>query len=92
MLIKTREEIGIIGGRWKTIILTSVTAGIFLFFLATGFAIAEKTAKQQAQKKQSKPNIVKKTAPEEKSAAWPQPFMPSEKIDADSVMSFPADI
>jgi hypothetical protein len=47
----------------------------------------------QPEKDRPVPHVEQKTGKQHKQdQQWPQPFVPSEQIGADSVVSFPADI
>jgi len=55
---------------------------------------AEADAAQQIQPPREQPPAEKPPGPEteKKQADWPRPFIPTERISADSVVSFPTDI
>ena len=73
---------------------------IVLVFLLTGYANgAEQAApepsepvntKRQSQEKAKK--AITPPSPQGRKENWPKPFVPSERIGADSVVSFPVDI
>jgi hypothetical protein len=68
-------------------------------FLSATALLAREQADRQAdqatekEQKETKPALQKKTQPPvRKGEPWPRTFVPSEKINADTVVSFPADI
>ena len=74
---------------------------ITVFFVVLFAAAALAATEPGKDSGQAKPEDKAQTAPvtgegsREKSlggGSWPRPFVPSEKIGADSVVSFPADI
>jgi len=74
-----------------------ITVAFFLCFSATGFSQSqeqpqgggEKKVEEKAQQPRHEADV-KTVKPDEKE--WPPPFEPSEKVGADSVISFPTDI
>ena len=72
---------------------------VIIFFLLTAAAMAASEpgtdGGQDIQEENVQPVPATKNEVHEKSPrdeSWPRPFIPSEKIGADSVVSFPADI
>ena len=71
---------------------------IFIFFIAAAAMAAtepETDGGQDVQEEKVQPVPAIEAEVHEKSPrheSWPRPFVPSEKIGADSVVSFPADI
>ncbi len=69
-----------------------------LFFITSIFAA--ETDKKNIEPSKIEKDVANKTKPKtalqktkkSKPLNWPQPFVPTEKIGADSVISFPADI
>jgi hypothetical protein len=82
---------------YKKIVLLFCISTVFLI---TGYAFAENAESQLPQQEQQAPNTNKQDTAEKKGKpvsppadpSWPQPFVPTDKINADSVISFPADI
>ncbi len=75
-----------------------VYISLFLFFSATAVPareLADREVDRATKKKQNvtEPALQKKPQPPvRKGEPWPRTFIPSEKINADTVVSFPADI
>ncbi|MDH3348882.1 MAG: hypothetical protein OEM02_12395 [Desulfobulbaceae bacterium] len=73
---------------------------ILLFYLLSGYAYGAQQATPEpstAPSKQTQNQKKAKTAtsppsPQGIKGDWPKPFVPSERIGADSVVSFPVDI
>ena len=70
----------------------------FLVLFATAALAATETSADRGQDRpqeevETAPATVKDDREEiERGGGWPRPFIPSEEIGADSVVSFPADI
>ena len=75
-----------------------ITVLFFVFFAAAALAATEPgngsgPDSRPAEKSQPAPATGDDSREElQGSGSWPRPFVPSEKIGADSVVSFPADI
>jgi hypothetical protein len=74
---------------------------IIAFFIVLFAAAAMAAAEPKKDSGQAEPEEKAQSAPETpadsreellRDGSWPRPFVPSEKIGADSVVSFPADI
>jgi len=74
---------------------------IFLITMLLFFTIAQAATKTEVdtgpiprqEKSRPAPQTEQDTSKQpQQNQQWPQPFVPSEKIGADSVVSFPADI
>jgi hypothetical protein len=74
---------------------------IFLITMLLFFTIAQAATEPEVdtglRPRHEKPRPAPQTGQEtskqpQQNQQWPQPFVPSEKIGADSVVSFPADI
>jgi hypothetical protein len=74
-----------------------ITAFFIVLFAAAAMAATEpdKDSGQTEPEEKAQPAPVTGADSREellRSGSWPRPFVPSEKIGADSVVSFPADI
>jgi hypothetical protein len=74
-----------------------ITAFFIVLFAAAAMAATEpnKDSEQAEPEEKAQPAPVTGVDSREellRSGSWPRPFVPSEKIGADSVVSFPADI
>ena len=69
---------------------------IFLITMLLFFAIAQAATEPEVatqEKPRPAPQNEQETSKQpQQDQQWPRPFVPSEKIGADSVVSFPADI
>ena len=68
-----------------------------MFFAETGLPQPEKSSEQSdkkevAEQEAPSPKKTEEAAQEPDKQLWPPPFVPSEKVGADSVISFPTDI
>ena len=68
-----------------------------IFFAAAALAATEPdkgTGKVEPEEKAQTAPVIVEGSREEllRDGSWPRPFIPSEKVGADSVVSFPADI
>jgi hypothetical protein len=65
----------------------------FVLFAAAALAATEPGKESGPDKDQPAPSTGEDSHEElQRGGSWPRPFVPSEKIGADSVVSFPADI
>jgi len=74
-----------------------ITVFFFVLFAAAALAATEPSKDsgqdKPAEKAQPTPSTGGDSREElQRGGSWPRPFVPSEKIGADSVISFPADI
>ena len=74
-----------------------ITVFIIVLFAAAALAATEPgkdSGQDKPEEKAHSAPVTREDSREEsqRGGSWPRPFVPSEKIGADSVVSFPADI